>query len=436
MNPHFCPNCGEALEAGAHFCAACGHHLPDEGAAPGEAPTAATPVPPPPGAAVAAPAADAAAPPPGEDGKRTGLVVAVSVLAVLVLALGGFALYRLLSDDDGEPVATTPTEVDDDDEVLLEPVAVEVPDPFTASVAQGEATLTDLPTTETTLPDVATGAAGGAVNGSAPGLYGGTRDRGSCDPEQLIDFLQENPDKAAAWAGVQGIEVADIPDYIRSLTPVVLRRDTRVLNHGFTNGRATPRAAVLQAGTAVLVDDKGIPRVKCNCGNPLDEPPPVTTKTRYVGNRWEGFSETKVVVVRVDITVEVFVLIDITTGIPFDRPVGTTGDADADDPRTTTTTTTTTRPTTTTTRPRTTTTAPPSADRSQEAIAVMEASLCPDSLPYVSGYRAYELRTDRYRVEVDITLDSGSWTAYFDVEFASEFPLVEPQDSESAALLC
>ena len=36
-----------------------------------------------------------------------------------------------------------------------------------------------------------------------------------------------------------------------------------------------------QAGTAVLVDNHGIPRVKCGCGNPLTEPTnqPITTTT-------------------------------------------------------------------------------------------------------------------------------------------------------------
>ncbi|MGH3907098.1 MAG: DUF6777 domain-containing protein, partial [Pseudonocardiaceae bacterium] len=42
--------------------------------------------------------------------------------------------------------------------------------------------------------------------------------------------------------------------------------DTRVTNHGYRDGKATDRQAVLQAGTAVLVDEKGRPRVKCGCG--------------------------------------------------------------------------------------------------------------------------------------------------------------------------
>ncbi|MCB0900412.1 MAG: hypothetical protein KDC40_16485, partial [Actinobacteria bacterium] len=190
------------------------------------------------------------------------------------------------------------------------------------------------------------GAGGGSVAGSAPGLYGGTRDAGSCDPDKLIAFLQAEPEKAAAWAGVHGIEPSAIATYVRSLTPVVLRRDTRVLNHGYRNGRATPRAAVLQAGTAVLVDRFGIPRVKCGCGNPLGDARPVTTRTTYAGTRWPGFDPASVVVVRSDVEVDVFVLVDLRTGEAFRRPTGTKGDDDAEatGPSATTTTTTSTAP--------------------------------------------------------------------------------------------
>ncbi|GAP52775.1 serine/threonine protein kinase [Streptomyces azureus] len=52
----------------------------------------------------------------------------------------------------------------------------------------------------------------------------------------------------------------------------MLRADTGVTNHGFRAGRAAVLQAVLQAGTAVLVDDRGVPRVRCACGNPLRPP--------------------------------------------------------------------------------------------------------------------------------------------------------------------
>src|SRR2546429_115073 len=70
-------------------------------------------------------------------------------------------------------------------------------------------------------------------------------------------------------ASVEGIEPNDIATYVASLTPVILTSDTLVTNHGYANGHATTLRSVLQAGTAVMVDNTGVPRVKCNCGNPL-----------------------------------------------------------------------------------------------------------------------------------------------------------------------
>ena len=104
-----------------------------------------------------------------------------------------------------------------------------------------------------------------------PGLYGGTQDAQACDVGQLVDFLTDpaNAEKAAAFAGALGIEPAAIADTLATFTPVVLTADTLVTNNGYRDGRATPFPAVLEAGTAVLVDGFGTPRVKCSCGNPL-----------------------------------------------------------------------------------------------------------------------------------------------------------------------
>src|SRR5690606_36332277 len=110
-----------------------------------------------------------------------------------------------------------------------------------------------------------------------------------------------------------GIAPADIGTYVAGLTPVVLIRDTRVTNHGFRDGRATPRQAVLQAGTAVLVDATGVPRVKCACGNPL-APPTAAPIGTVTGNRWSGFDPAVVVVVVAGPPTTEFVVVDVTTG--------------------------------------------------------------------------------------------------------------------------
>lgn len=578
MDAHFCTNCGGPITPAERFCTACGHPVAEAAATvadpfagpaePPEAPAGPPSGPPsgPPGGGP--PSGEPAAAQPGDEGRRR-LLTGVGIAVVFLLVV---ALVWALMGRGGKDEASA--------EVLLEPVGVEVPDPFTSTVAIDEGA-TSAPTTAppgstpvatTTAPQAGTGAGGGVVKGSAPGLYGGTRNAASCDPEKMISFLTDEPAKAKAWAGVQGIEPSEIPTFVRSLTPVVLRRDTRVLNHGYRDGKATPRAAVLQAGTAVLVDANGVPRVKCGCGNPLGEAPPLTTKTTYKGTRWPGFTPSNVVVVRVDVKVTTFVLIDVRTGIPFQRPAGTVGDDDGDAGTATTTSTTTppggsegtsapvlaeissiagtsngpTAPSvvdlpaaritalvtyhwnsaqgaapgtiglraadgtmygpyqatgspgqggvpnaywtavvnvtvpagsytvvdsdpaswawasdtggrgmviihgiaqggtgTTTTRPRTTTTSEPQDyDRSKEAMGWVQDSFCADPdvedwRQYITDVRGFETDYLLYRVEVDITLDSGAWTALFDVDFATEDgPDIRPVNSESAALLC
>jgi hypothetical protein len=143
--------------------------------------------------------------------------------------------------------------------VLYEPPGDEGPDAFMSIANRVDLTGTSVTTSgRAPLPDEV-------------GLYGGSLEQ-TCDPELLIAYLESEPEKAAAWAGAQGINVDLIPEFIRSLIPAILQVDTRVTNHGFSDGVATPRQSILPAGTAVLVDDTGKPRVRCYCGNPLREP--------------------------------------------------------------------------------------------------------------------------------------------------------------------
>lgn len=245
------------------------------------------------------------------------LVAIIVILVLVIVAVGGDEG----SDDGGTSGAGG--------EVFLEPIGDATRDPFTESVAipKAEATVTT-----GAPPREAEGDAIPSSVGSTPGLYGGTRNESSCNREQLIGFLEANPDKAAAWGGVLGIRIDQIRQYVEGLTPVVLVRDTRVTNHGFANGRATTVASVLQAGTAVLVDGFGVPRVKCGCGNPLTEPRAVRAPV-YTGPRWPGFAPaTTVVVVDAPDVINVLVLVDLESGEPFGRPTGTDGTGDVDAP--------------------------------------------------------------------------------------------------------
>lgn len=178
-------------------------------------------------------------------------------------------------------------------------------------------------------------AAGGRNAGRRlPGLYGGTRRAATCDQQKLIAFLQANPDKARAWAKVQGIPVSDIPRYVSRLTPVLLRTDTLVTNHGYDNGKATSGPAVLQAGMGVLVNGYGVPAVKCNCGNPLTRPEKKisTRNASYSGRSWPGFEKRNVTRIRPRDpqkgTIETYVLVDPEGTMGFERPRATAGPAD------------------------------------------------------------------------------------------------------------
>jgi hypothetical protein len=109
--------------------------------------------------------------------------------------------------------------------------------------------------------------------------FGGSGSNRVCDRDKLIRFLKRNPLRMREWARVLGVSPTfrAVKRYIAKLHPVTLTRDTQVTNHAFKNGRAVPFQAILQAGTAVLVDKYGVPVVRCFCGNPLG--PAVYTPT-------------------------------------------------------------------------------------------------------------------------------------------------------------
>ncbi|EFH29027.1 MULTISPECIES: DUF6777 domain-containing protein [Streptomyces] len=165
-------------------------------------------------------------------------------------------------------------------ELFLQPAQAQGPSPFTRSAATTAAPLTRTPRLDPTAPRT--------VSGGTPGLYGGTERVGSCDvPRQIVD-LTADPSRTRAFAQVAGVSPAAVPDYLRGLAPVVLRADTRVTDHGYRGGKASGFQAVLQAGTAVLVDNRGVPRVRCACGNPLTPPVAMRSGAVVSGQPWSG----------------------------------------------------------------------------------------------------------------------------------------------------
>ncbi|WKE68331.1 DUF6777 domain-containing protein [Streptomyces sp. WP-1] len=193
------------------------------------------------------------------------------------------------------------------EEVFLQPAAEQGPNPFTASTATGPArTGTPRPagtgrTADVSAPPaglaVAPLAAARALSGGTPGLYSGSVRVAGCDVERQIGGLTADPARGNAFAHVAGVSRTDLPGYLRALTPVLLRADTRVTNHGYRDGETAGYQAVLQAGTAVLVDDRGVPRVRCACGNPLRPPEEARGGVGARGTAWSGYRPNQVIVV-------------------------------------------------------------------------------------------------------------------------------------------
>ncbi|MFD8388203.1 DUF6777 domain-containing protein [Streptomyces sp. NPDC059680] len=199
------------------------------------------------------------------------------------------------------------------EEVYLLPAAVQGPDPFTGSTVLAPVTsgagsadspATGPPVAGSSPPALPAGlvvvplGAMRVLSGATPGLYGGTARVAGCDVERQIRYLTADRAKADAFAHAAGVSRSGLPGYLRGLTPVVLRADTRVTDRGYRQGNVVGYQAVLQAGTPILVDNRGMPRLRCACGNPLGSPAPAHGGGFGArGSAWSGYRPVRVIAV-------------------------------------------------------------------------------------------------------------------------------------------
>jgi hypothetical protein len=182
--------------------------------------------------------------------------------------------------------------------------------------------------------------------GDRDGLYGGTVNTPEVDRETIINYFGAHPAQAGAfvdalnqsppvcWSQGCWLTLDRLPDYLRELTPAVLRLDTRVTNHGFDGTHPTAMQSVLQTGTAVLVDARGLPRVRGLSGSPLTTPVALKGEPKLLGAPWPGYRAGALAEVEATkAAIGNFVLVDILTGQPFNRPAGTTGTNDTPHPQ-------------------------------------------------------------------------------------------------------
>ncbi len=126
--------------------------------------------------------------------------------------------------------------------------------------------------------------------GDESGLYGSSTSKPVCDTNQLATLLHAHTATQTAWAHAMNIKPSEIRGTIRSLTPVLLARDTAATEHTFPGQQPASTQVVLQAGTAVLIDANAAPRVRCASGTPLDPAKiPAGTQTDFTGHHWSGF---------------------------------------------------------------------------------------------------------------------------------------------------
>ncbi|WP_228980758.1 DUF6777 domain-containing protein [Streptomyces sp. DH12] len=223
---------------------------------------------------------------------------------------------------------------------LLQPAAAPGPHPFTASTSLAAApgardSASPTAAAAPTAPGGPSAEPVGAerplptVDGATPGLYGGTHSLPSCDVEQQARLLTADKAKAAAFAQAAGVTPAGLGTWVRGLTPVTLRADTRVAGHGYRGGAPVPYEAVLQAGSAVLVDRYGAPRVRCASGDPLRTPADPRRPAAHRGQPWPGYRVDRVVLIGpTQRALDRLVLVNTLNDTWLERAIGTRGDHD------------------------------------------------------------------------------------------------------------
>ena len=207
---------------------------------------------------------------PQEPGHRAGWRLSKRLLALVatlgVLLAAALVIFVVLSLTSPDQAAAT---------VTREPVLDAGPNPFLPPVGTDQRDVGSPPDS------------GGTHSGGTQGLYAGNPGTPSCDSARMEDLFRESPDKETAWADTLGVKQQDVSSYLQTLTSMILRTDTVVTNHRYVGNRAVPVPAVLQAGTAVLVDRFGTPVTKCYCGNPLTKPAGnVESDLRRSGMAW------------------------------------------------------------------------------------------------------------------------------------------------------
>ena len=234
-------------------------------------------------------------------------------LAVTIPAVIGAAALGIGVSSCGESETTTERTTERDVQLVsLEAANTPGTSPWMESIAS--------PGLPTRVTRVEVAGASRTVSGDQVGLYGGSANFAVCERDKMVDYLERNPVAKAAWQSVTG--ASDIRAFAEKLSPLQLTRDVQVTNHGLEDGHATAFQSVLQTGTAVLVDDRGLPRVRCDSGSPLAEPEGDVGDTQFSGTGWPSLdAESVVTIERSEAPVERLEVVDMgDADVPYPAP--------------------------------------------------------------------------------------------------------------------
>jgi hypothetical protein len=225
-----------------------------------------------------------------------GLSRRAVIVGLIMILLGAGVIYGttrlisretvlyLASDDPGPDPFTDPAVFTSDVPASTTTAPVVAPTDLapspTASPSPGATAAT---TTTSTAPTTTTTSATTPFEPLPEPLFPGAQ-RGDCDVQQLLEFLNADADLSQAWVDVLGIDSGQLEDYVASLTPVVLSRDARVTMYGYRDGEAQEFQAILAEGNSALVDSVGDLVVRCYSGSPVSVP-------RQIQYRCEGCPE-------------------------------------------------------------------------------------------------------------------------------------------------
>src|SRR5699024_1205429 len=139
---------------------------------------------------------------------------------------------------------------------------------------------------EVTVPEPARQAAA-EVDPAEPPVFFAAEDAAWASPGTVSSAVGGAKD-APMVAEVLEVPEAGLEKYLYSLTPARLLRDTVVTEHR-TSGPDAGRPAVLEAGTAVLVDRFATPRLRVASGTPLTPLPSGSSAPADPGAEWADY---------------------------------------------------------------------------------------------------------------------------------------------------